>query len=295
MELKHFKLVRSIVEHGSLTKASKALFLSQSALSHQLRELEMELGEQVFIRNGNSMELTPVGKIILEESNQILNQISSLEFKIRQHRNKKHDIQVGMETFTCYHWLPGAMKQFKEKFVGQGINVQPVSSKNVVESLENGSLDLVISNTLVRRDLIENIELFCDERVLVYPKDHRVAEQKNIQTSLLNNYSLIIHSHGDDKPFRNIEGVKVESSEVLRAPTTQLILEMINESLGVSILPKWAISPYLDSYKNILIKSLTEPSDCKWYVNVSSGKKHIDSIEYLIRILKQTSLLQFAA
>ncbi|HYC83922.1 MAG TPA: LysR family transcriptional regulator, partial [Chryseosolibacter sp.] len=66
IEIRHFKLVDTVARFGSLTKAAERLFLTQSALSHQLKELENHLGAQVFYRVNNQLHFTPLGREFLE-------------------------------------------------------------------------------------------------------------------------------------------------------------------------------------------------------------------------------------
>jgi len=68
MEIKHLKLIETVSEEGSLTKAVDKLFLTQSALSHQLKEMESQLGTQVFHRVNKKLVLTGAGKIVLKSA-----------------------------------------------------------------------------------------------------------------------------------------------------------------------------------------------------------------------------------
>jgi SAM-dependent methyltransferase len=84
IEIRHFKLVDTVAKVGSLTKAAERLFLTQSALSHQLKELENHLGAQVFYRVNNQLHFTPVGKEFLETGKDILDQIEKLQQRLLQ-------------------------------------------------------------------------------------------------------------------------------------------------------------------------------------------------------------------
>ena len=75
MELRHLKLINEVSKSGSLTKASENLYLSQSALSHQLKEIEIFFKAQLFIRQNRQMVLTKEGRIVLLASQRILDEI----------------------------------------------------------------------------------------------------------------------------------------------------------------------------------------------------------------------------
>lgn len=84
IEIRHLKLIDAVAKVGTLTKAAERLFLTQSALSHQLRELETQIGAQVFYRVNNQLHFTPVGKELLEAGKDILEHLEKLQTKIQQ-------------------------------------------------------------------------------------------------------------------------------------------------------------------------------------------------------------------
>jgi SAM-dependent methyltransferase len=84
IEIKHLKLVDTVSKVGSLTKAAEGLFLTQSALSHQLKELESYLGVEIFHRVNNQLHFTPAGKEFLEAGKDILQQLTILENRLQQ-------------------------------------------------------------------------------------------------------------------------------------------------------------------------------------------------------------------
>jgi SAM-dependent methyltransferase len=84
IEIRHFKLVDTVAKVGSLSKAAERLFVTQSALSHQLKELENHLGAQVFYRVNNQLHFTPVGKEFLDTGKDILDQIEKLQQRLLQ-------------------------------------------------------------------------------------------------------------------------------------------------------------------------------------------------------------------
>lgn len=83
IEIRHLKLVDAIAKVGSLKGAAQELFLTQSALSHQLKQLESHLGTPIFYRINNQLHFTPAGKEFRDSCSKILNQISQLENRIQ--------------------------------------------------------------------------------------------------------------------------------------------------------------------------------------------------------------------
>ena len=84
LEIRHLKLVRAVTSAGSLTGAGSVLNLTQSALSHQLRDIESRLGTPLFLRVGKRMMLTPAGERLLRSADEVLDAIERTEDSIRQ-------------------------------------------------------------------------------------------------------------------------------------------------------------------------------------------------------------------
>ncbi len=84
LELRHLKLIRAIADEGSVTKAGNRLFLTQSALSHQLRDAEEKLGVPLFTRQNKKMILTPAGERLLKSAHTILDELVRAEEDVKQ-------------------------------------------------------------------------------------------------------------------------------------------------------------------------------------------------------------------
>src|SRR6201994_1245901 len=103
--LHHFRLVDTISKEGTLTKAASTLHLTQSALSHQLKELERELDVEIFDRQGKRLHLTEQGYRFLRSSEKILAEIKSLEKDINNYKQGMNSkLTISMQCYTAYHW-----------------------------------------------------------------------------------------------------------------------------------------------------------------------------------------------
>src|SRR5215217_8895764 len=106
MELRHLKMIREVAECKSLTKAAERLYLSQSALSHQLKEIETYFKAQLFIRQKKQMILTKEGEIILASGKKILEEVENTRNAIKKITDKDAgEIRFSSECYTSYHWL----------------------------------------------------------------------------------------------------------------------------------------------------------------------------------------------
>src|SRR5215831_5079316 len=176
LEIKHLRLVSAIAGTGSVTRAGDLLNLSQSALSHQLRDIEDRLGVPLFHRVGKRMVLTLVGDTLLRTAQQVLDLVARTEGEIR--RAGKRDgglLRITTQCYTCYHWLPGLLKEYRLRHPHVDVQVDGDATHRPIKSLLEGSIDLAIVSDRVRdRRLVER-PLFEDEMVAIMAPNHRLA------------------------------------------------------------------------------------------------------------------------
>src|SRR5215470_2310330 len=109
LEVRHLRLVAAVAEVGSLTRAGDRLHLTQSALSHQLRDIESRLGAPLFLRVGKRLVLTPAGDVLAR--------LEQAEREIRQMGKERAGIlRLTTECYTCYHWLPPLLIRYRRRF-----------------------------------------------------------------------------------------------------------------------------------------------------------------------------------
>src|SRR5947208_6674771 len=114
LEVRHLKLVAAVADVGSLTRAGDRLHLTQSALSHQLRDIEDRLGAPLFLRVGKRLVLTPAGQRLLESARDVLERLKQTEEAIRRLGQERAGVlRITTECTTCYHWLPPLLTTYR--------------------------------------------------------------------------------------------------------------------------------------------------------------------------------------
>src|SRR5687768_15493100 len=106
LELRHLRLVAGLADAGGQPRAARRLNLTQSALSHQLRELEGRIGTQLFVRGRKRMVLTATGERVLASARRVLHEIDGLERELMsgEYAGGAGVIRLATECYTCYHW-----------------------------------------------------------------------------------------------------------------------------------------------------------------------------------------------
>jgi LysR family transcriptional regulator for metE and metH len=249
IEVRHLALVSEIAGTGSVTRAAERLHLTQSALSHQLRDIESRLGLQLFLRLGKKMVLTPAGDRVLSSSRRVLEELRRAEDDLRvMSQHGKGVLRLCTQCNTGYHWLPPLLQSFHRKYPGVDVQIAVAATKRPVEALLEGEIDLAVVTSSVNDKRLVLTPLFEDELVAVVSPDHPFARKSFVDPDDFAEEHLIIYSadRTDSYTFsRILTPAGVEPARVSEVPLTEAILELVKAGLGISVMARWAIEPAL--------------------------------------------------
>ena len=194
LEVRHLKLLMAVAEAGSVTEAGKRLHVTQSALSHQLRDAEERLGTALFRRLGKRMVLTRAGDRLLVSAKRVLEELKSAETQIEgMNGDSRGVIRLSTECYTCYHWLPPILKKFHNKFSKVEVNIDAAATRYPAEALLDGHLDVAIMADPPRNKSLRLTPMFEDEMVLVMAPKHRLASNGAIHPRDITQETVLIY------------------------------------------------------------------------------------------------------
>jgi LysR family transcriptional regulator, regulator for metE and metH len=249
LEVRHLSLVNEIASTGSVTRAAERLHLTQSALSHQLRDIESRLGTQLFLRLGKRMVLTPPGERVLGAAKRVLDEIGRAEEDLKlMSQNGKGVLRLCTQCNTGYHWLPPLLQAFHRKYPGVDVQIMVNATERPIEALLDGQIDLAVVTSEVDDKRLQSVRLFEDELVAVVAPTHPFAKRTWIEPIDFAEEHLIIYTadrHDSYTFTRILAPAGVEPARVSQVPLTEAILELVKAGLGVSVMARWAIEPAL--------------------------------------------------
>ena len=142
-----YKVFYYVATSLSFSEASKQLFISQSAVSQSIKTLEKKLEQPLFIRSTKKVQLTPAGKLLLKHIEPAMNLIQRGENQLLETGSLGlGQLHIGASDTICRYFLVPFLKQFHQKFPSVPIKVTNATSLNCVELLEQGKVDLIITN-----------------------------------------------------------------------------------------------------------------------------------------------------
>ena len=294
LEVRHLRLIRAIAEEGSVTRAGNRLFLTQSALSHQLRDIETKLGVTLFDRVNKKMLLTSAGKRILIAANEILDHLDRLEEDVKRiAANQEGVLRISTECYTCYHWLPQVLKRFNVEYPGIDVKIIVEATGDPISAVLDGVIDVGLTNSARQNHKIRYQPLFRDEYVVIVSREHPFCSKSWISANDFQDQHLVIYSAPEEnRVFQKIlVPARVSPRRVSSVQLTEAIVEMVKAGLGIGILSKWSIAQQLESGMVRAIP-LTKRGFCRtWYAATLKTKKTPAHLEAFIRLLANNSVL----
>jgi len=250
LEIRHLQLVSAVADLGSLTRAGDRLHLTQSALSHQLRDIESRLGAPLFLRIGKRLVLTPAGERLLGSAKDVLAQLQRTEDDIRQMgREKAGVLRLTTECYTCYHWLPPLLVHYRRRFPRVEVRIDVDATHHPVEMLLAGKIDIGIVSSKINDRRLAVTPVFEDEVVLIASKRHRFAQQTHVKVADLRDETLFVYPPREESTVlqKVLLPAGVAPARVDEVMLTEAIAELVKAGLGVSFLARWAVQPMVDA------------------------------------------------
>jgi LysR family transcriptional regulator, regulator for metE and metH len=251
IDLRHLRLVSELSACGSATLAADRLGITQSAVSHQLRELETRLETPVCVRTGKRLVLTPAGQRLLQAAQAVLSELDVAAEDIARLQNGRRGLlRVCAQCHTGYHWLPPLLSEFRELHPAVDVDVAVQHTEQPVEALLDGALDVALLTDNVTDKRLRLRPLSFDEHAAIVPPDHPWTRKRFITPEQLGSENLLLYSRSPNDSFtvaRILRPAGVRPRRVRFIQLTEAILEMVKAGLGVSVLPTWAVRPALTS------------------------------------------------
>lgn len=268
IEVRHLRLVAAIAREGAMTRAARHLNLTQSALSHQLHEIEEWLGTPLFFRVSNGMILTPAGEELLVSARIVIEEMQSAEDTIRNlAAGQAGTLRLSIEGHTNFPWLTSLLKRFQQEFPRINVTIIPEVTSNPAQALLDGKLDLAIVYRTQKAKPLVFHPLFRDEMILVSSSSHPLALRSCLEPEDFEKVTLIILScPQEDSIVRKIlQPAGITPRALYYFQSLDAIAEMMYANVGVSILPRSLVLPYLESGKLREIPLLKNRFWRQWY------------------------------
>ncbi|MBF2083192.1 LysR family transcriptional regulator [Thermoleptolyngbya sp. C42_A2020_037] len=274
--LHQLKVFEATARHGSFTRAAEELFLTQPTVSMQVKQLTKAIGLPLFEQVGKRLFLTDAGRELFSTCQEIFGKLEQLEMSIADLKGMKQGrLRLAVIT-TAKYFLPRLLGPFCQKYPGVDISLTVTNHERVIERLGNNQDDLYVMSQLP-----ENLDIvahpFLDNPLVVIgPKTHPLAKEKNISLKRLAEETFIMREPGSGtrRAFQKLLDDHDLSVRVrLELGSNEAIKQAIAGGLGLAVLSSHTIAH--DGSMGELMAFDVEgfPIPRKWYVVHLSGKQ----------------------
>lgn len=247
ISLKQFKYFVEIVEAGSYSRAAEKLYIAQSALSRQIKELEDELQTQLLTRDARQFELTPAGQLFFERAKRILEEIDDTVVQAR-HVGQGAQGVIRLQHSSSVILTPqitAALNRLLDEFPGVTLDVSMLPSENQTLEIEEGRADIgLLRLPTLRRHPHIHVRRISTERLMVAVSRHSpLAAREDVDLASLRDEAFISIPHKDRGGLSYLvanlcleQGFFPKPARALSRKSSQL--NLIEANLGIAIVPE---------------------------------------------------------
>ena len=245
IEFRHLRTIRAIHQAGGLARAADILNITQSALSHQVKGLEDQVGVELFVRRSKPLKLSSAGQRLLALAERILPEIETLEEDFRNLKSGKTGrLHIAIECHACFEWLFPVLEEFRKAWPDVDVDIRPGLAFEAMPALLREEVDLVVSSDPEDLDGVDFTPLFDYEPVFVASAQHPLAQKEFVVAEDFRDELLI--TYPVDRARLDIftellTPAKVEPRAVRQVELTSVILLLVASNRGVAVLPDWVV------------------------------------------------------
>jgi LysR family cyn operon transcriptional activator len=246
MELSQLRTFREVAGALSFTRAAQKLNMTQSAVSHQIKALERELGEPLFIRAKRGVRLSDAGQLALSYAERILEEADALRERIHgDDHEPRGRVRAAAATQAFVHLFARIFESFMRDHDRIELSFRTtVSTEQTVADILNGAADVGFASLPVYSPALQVTELFEDELGVVAGAHHKFAAEREVTVTEMRRERFILFEQGasirraTDAFFKRVD---LSPDLALESNDTYFIKLMVEHGLGISVMPSWAV------------------------------------------------------
>ena len=251
-QLENFRLkvFRAVADHLNFRKAAEHLFLTQPAVTLQIKALENDLGVRLFDRSGHRVTVTPQGRTLLRYANKIAALSAAAEQDLVAADGKPSgELSLGVSTTIAQYVLPRLIGAFLTEHPRVQLAVHSGNTEEVIDLLLAGKVSVGLIEGPARKRGIKTEPFMRDELVLILPANSD-STQLSPQQLVASNLLMREQGSGSRRVVQSAlekAGFKLKAfRQVMDLDSTEAIKSAVDAGLGIGFVSRWAISKELD-------------------------------------------------
>jgi len=253
MNIEQLRYVVEVATVGSISGAAQTLYVTQSAISQSITNLEKELGVKVFIRSRNGAIPTDIGKVIIQKAFETLDKLD--EIRLEAHADNQlieGRLRLGTIPSPLMH-LTKTLALFKKDYPNITMNVSEISSQSIIDDIANDKLDIgLVGLSMEGKEFyhqdIEIKVILRGKMVVAVSKHSKLAFAESITLEEIRKHLLVIYEDERMWEFiREIAAINRDENILFSTNNTDAIRNAVKENLAITIAPDYTINndPYV--------------------------------------------------
>ncbi|MCG8429470.1 MAG: LysR family transcriptional regulator [Chromatiales bacterium] len=276
LTIRQLKVFEAVATHLSFTKAAEELYLSQPAVSMQIKQLEENVGLPLFEKLGKKIHLTEAGMELHHYGRSIFKQLDEMEEVLESMKGLSRgrlDIAVAS---TVNYFAPRALGAFSRRYPGISLSLEVTNRESLMRMLEQNVKDLVLMGQPPEDiDLIS--EPFMDNPlVIIAPPDHPLAKEKNISLERIAEETFLMREAGSGTQLamsRFFQSKGLEIQKGMEMTRNEAIKQAVRAGLGLGIVSVHTIELEVESGRLVVLDVEDFPIRRKWFMVHRNGKR----------------------
>jgi len=244
IKLRDLQYLSAIDEYKHFGKAAQACFVSQPTLSGQLMKLEDQLGLQLVERHRRNVMLTPAGEQLVKEARKVLQAANEFESSAKALLDPlAGDLHLGLIPTLAPYLLPHIMGDLNKSLPNINFFLHENQTKVLLKQLDEGKLDVLILPYLAEMEKFESYQLFDEPLMLATPKEHVLANKKNLALTDLHGEKILTLADGHclkDQAMGYCFAAGAKEDNSFQATSLETLRYMVASGMGITMLPALA-------------------------------------------------------
>ncbi len=244
-EIRHLRALTAIRRRGTMASAARDVYVSQSALSHTIHDLEEVLGQMLFHRKSKPLRFTGAGLRLLSLADEILPQVDSAEDDLKRLKlGNEGRLLLAMECHSCFDWLLPTLNEYRAQFPQVELDLRIGMPFDPYPALKEHMVDVIFSTDPTDDPAIYFAPLFRYESVLICSPRHRLAKRKIVHPADLLEETIITYPVEEkrlDFFSRFLNPAGAIPRRIRHTELTMMLIQLVASGQGVAALPSWAV------------------------------------------------------
>lgn len=250
LEIRHMKTLLALRDTGSLVEAAERQCLTQSALSHQLKELEGRLGCELFVRKSRPLRFSEAGRRLLLLAEEVVAQVAEAERDLQKLlHGEAGRLFMAIECHSCFNWLMPTVNSYRNQWPAVELDFSSGFTFEPLPALERGEIDLVLTSDPQPLKGVTYVPLFSYEMQIALANDHPLARKPYLMPEDLADQTLI--SYPVERTRLDVfqyflDPAGVAPAALRHSDLTLMMVQLVASGRGVCALPNWVLAEYAD-------------------------------------------------